>query len=138
MAEDPNLRGDVRELTAAELVKQLAEQTAALSRQEMRLAQLELIQKGKAAGVGAGLLGVSGVIVLLGVAAGLSTAGAALAIVLPVWAAILVVTVLLVGTGGVLALVGRGRLQRAMPLQPETALDNIHTDIETIKETSGR
>ena len=138
MAEYQYAGGDTRELTIAELVKQLAEQTAALSRQEIRLAQLELVQKGKAAGVGAGLLGVSGVIGLLGVAAGLSTIGAAFAIVVPVWAAILIVTGLLVGTGAVVALAGRGRLQRAMPPEPDIALGSLRKDVETIKESSGR
>jgi membrane protein len=37
-----------------DLVQQLSQQTAALVRKEMRLAQVELQEKGKRAGIGAG------------------------------------------------------------------------------------
>lgn len=124
--------------SVGELLKQLTEQTATLSRQEARLAQLELTEKGRAAGKGAGLLGASGLIAAFGLAAVLSTVGAALALVLPVWAAILVVAVVLLGIGGILALTGRAQLGSATPPMPRATADTVREDVETIRESARR
>ena len=43
-----------------ELVQQLSQQTATLVRQELQMAQLEMKEKGKRAGIGAGLFGGAG------------------------------------------------------------------------------
>ena len=48
-----------------ELVRELSEQTATLVRKELQLAQLEMTEKGKRAGIGAGLFGGAGVVVAL-------------------------------------------------------------------------
>ena len=53
---------DVTDASMADLVQRLSQQTATLVRQEMHLAQAELKQKGKRAGMGTGLLGGAGVI----------------------------------------------------------------------------
>src|SRR6185437_8175597 len=45
------------ERPVAELLKELSEQTSALVRQEVELAKLELTEKGKRAGIGAGMFG---------------------------------------------------------------------------------
>ena len=47
-----------------ELFRQLSDQTATLVRQEIKLAQLELREKGKRAGLSAGLLGGAGLVAL--------------------------------------------------------------------------
>lgn len=91
----------------AGLVRRLADQTSLLARQEARLAQLELTQKGKAAGRGAGMVGAAGVLGLLGLAALLSGAGAAIALVLPVRASALAVAGVVLMPAGVLMLAGR-------------------------------
>lgn len=49
-----------------ELVTRLSDDTVRLVRDEIRLAQAEMTQKAKAAGVGAGLLGGSGVFAVYG------------------------------------------------------------------------
>ncbi len=49
-----------------ELVRELSEQTATLVRKELQLAQLEMTEKGKRAGIGAGLFGGAGVVALFG------------------------------------------------------------------------
>ena len=48
---------DTNDKAVGELVQDLSRQTAALVRQELQLAQLEMKEKGKRAGVGAGLFG---------------------------------------------------------------------------------
>lgn len=45
-----------------ELLRELSEQTTTLVRQELELAKLELTEKGKRAGVGAGMFGGAGVV----------------------------------------------------------------------------
>jgi DNA invertase Pin-like site-specific DNA recombinase len=47
-----------------EMVTQLAEQVSRLIREELRLAQAEMAQKGKRAGLGAGMFGGGGVAAL--------------------------------------------------------------------------
>jgi Putative Actinobacterial Holin-X, holin superfamily III len=59
-----------RARSTGELVKSLSEQVSVLVHDELKLAQLEMTQKGKQAGVGAGMLGGGGVLA--------STAGVAL------------------------------------------------------------
>jgi uncharacterized membrane protein YqjE len=84
-----------------EMVTQLAEQVSRLIREELRLAQAEMAQKGKRAGLGAGMFGGGGVAALYGIAALLAAIVLALALVMPAWAAALVV-------GAVLLAVARG------------------------------
>ena len=52
-----------------ELVQDLSRQTSTLIRQEMRLAQAELTEKGRHAGNGAGMFGGAGAVALYGVGA---------------------------------------------------------------------
>ena len=65
------------EPSAAELVKQLSEQTSRLVRQEMELAKAELAIKGKRAGIGAGMFGGAGLVGLYAVGAALQRVGEA-------------------------------------------------------------
>ncbi len=55
---------DVSDASVGELFQRLSRQTTTLVRQEMRLAQAELKEKAKRAGIGAGLLGAAGVVAL--------------------------------------------------------------------------
>ncbi len=63
-AGDVSQRGSAGERPVGDLVRQLSEQLSVLVRDEIRLAQLELTRKGKKAGIGAGLLGGSGLVVV--------------------------------------------------------------------------
>lgn len=105
-----------------------------LVRQEMALAKAELTQKGRRMGRGGGLLGAAGAIGYVGLIALAGTGVAALSLVLPVWAAALVVTGLLFAIAGVLALAGRGQLRHAAPPRPEVTLGSVKADVEEIKE----
>ncbi|MEX1141120.1 MAG: phage holin family protein [Thermoleophilaceae bacterium] len=49
-----------------EVVQRLSAQTGQLVRQELRLAQLELQEKGRHAGIGAGIFGAAGITALVG------------------------------------------------------------------------
>ena len=57
----------------------------------------------------------------------------ALDLLLPLWLAALIVTVVLFGGAGALALLGKNQVQEATPLQPERAVAGIQKDIATVK-----
>ena len=118
----------------ADLVRLAAEQTSRLVRDELALARAELTSKGRRLGTGAGLVGVAGMIALYGVAALLGTAILLLALVMPAWAAALIVTAVLFAVAGVLALVGKGQLAKATPPTPEQTLDSVKADVHTVTE----
>lgn len=121
-----------------ELVSRASQQLSQLVREELRLAQAEMVQKGKRFGVGGGLLGGAGTVAFVGLQALAATAIAALALVLPVWASALIVTVVLLATAGALALAGRGQIRRAAPPAPEQAIDSVKADVAEIKERAKR
>jgi uncharacterized membrane protein YqjE len=119
--------------TLGALVHDLSTQIPELVRSELRLAQAELAEKGKRAGLGAGLLGAAGVTALYGVAVLLAALVLALTLVLPAWAAALVVALVLLAVAGVLALRGKGQVEQATPAAPERAIAGIKEDVETVK-----
>lgn len=122
----------------SELVQQLSNQTASLVRKEIRLAQLELQEKGKRAGLGAGMFGGSGLTALYGVGALVAAAILALATAVASWLAALIVAVVLFAVAGVLALTGKKQVEQATPPKPEAAMDSVQTDIEEVKGRAGR
>lgn len=129
---------DLRKLPLGELVKQLAEETSMLVRQELELAKAEMTQKGKRAGLGLGELGGAGLVALYALGALTACFIAALALLVPVWAAALIVTVVYGIVAGVLAMIGRGQLQQGTPLAPEKTQQTIKEDIEWVKTKTQR
>jgi Putative Actinobacterial Holin-X, holin superfamily III len=119
-----------------ELVQDLSRQTSTLIRQEMRLAQAELAEKGRHAGKGAGMFGGAGLVALYGVGALIAAAILGLATVLEPWIAAAVIGVVLVLVAGILALTGKKELDEAGPPKPEQALDSVQRDIETVKASA--
>ena len=116
-----------------ELVQDLSRQTSTLIRQEMRLAQAELTEKGRHAGKGAGMFGGAGAVALYGVGALVAAAILGLATVLEPWIAAAAVGVALLVIAGVLALTGKKELDEAGPPKPELALESVQRDVETVK-----
>ena len=98
-----------------ELMSNLSAQTSRLVRDEMKLAQKELQQSVKHAGIGAGLISVAGLLAVLGLATVIAAAVAALALVLPVWAAAVIVAVVLFIAAGIAALLGRKQAEEITP-----------------------
>jgi len=126
------------EHNVGELVTQATEQLSKLVRQEVALAKAELADKGRRAGMGGGMLGAAGAFAYAGLLAAAGTGAAALSLVVPVWAAALIVTVLLFVIAGVLAMAGRGQLRRATPPKPQRAMDSMKADVEEIKGRAHR
>ena len=126
-------QGDPRDRPVGELLKQLSDQTATLVRQEMELARVELVEKGKQAGIGAGAFGGAGLMAVFTVGALTATLILALATFLDGWLAALIVTVVYAAIAGVLALAGKSRVQRATPPVPEEAKASVQQDVEVAK-----
>jgi MFS family permease len=137
MATETPSDQDLRERPIGELVKQLADQTSTLVRQEMDLAKAELAQKGKVAGKGAGLLGAAAVVALL--AAGALTAFLIMLLdgALANWLSALVVAVVFGAIAAVLALQGRNRIKAATPPVPEQTVETVKEDVEWAKTRAG-
>ena len=129
-----SLSSDSANATTGELITRLSSQVSELVRGEIALAKAELAQKGKRAGIGAGLAGTAGVLALYGVGALITTVIAALALVLPVWAAALIVAVVIFIVAGVLGLLGKNQIQRATPPVPEITVESVKRDVATVSE----
>lgn len=120
------------------LVSRASEQVSELVRDEMRLARTELGQKGKRFGAGGGLLGGAALVGVLVAQAAVAAGIAALSLVLPVWAAALIVAVVLAAIAAVLAAAGKKQIARAVPPVPEQTVDSVKADVAEIKERAHR
>ena len=127
-----------QEQSAGELVKELSELVPRLVRDELKLAQVEMTRKGKQAGLGAGMLGASGLIALYAAGCLLACAIIALSGTIAAWLSALIVGVALLAVSGVAALVGKSRLTRATPPVPKQAIGSVQADIEEIREKAHR
>ena len=125
---------ELSERSVGELVQELSQQTATLVRQEMRLAQVELQEKGKRAGTGAGMFGGAGLVALYGVGAVLAAVIMLVATAIEPWVSALIVGVVLLATAGILALLGRKQVEQATPPKPERAIESVQHDVEHVKE----
>jgi MFS family permease len=132
MAEQGN-NNPASEASVAELVRQLSDQTTLLARQEVALAKVELAEKGKRAGLGAGMFGGAGLVGAYAVGAFVAAAIIGLATAVDGWLAAVIVGLVLAAVAGVLALVGKNRVQEATPPLPEEAISSAKQDVETVK-----
>ena len=124
---------DLRDNSVGELLRQLSQETTTLVKQELDLAKAEMSEKGRQAGVGAGLFGgagVSGLLALiflsLAIVAAIDTATYA-------WLAALSVGVLWAVAAAVLALQGHEKVQQAVPPAPEQAIESTKEDVQWAK-----
>jgi hypothetical protein len=121
------------EASTRDLVQDLTRQTSTLVRQEMRLAQAELAEKGRHAGKGAGMFGGAGVVALYGVGALVAAAILGLATFLEPWIAAAAIGAGLLLVAGILALTGKKELDEMGPPKPELAIESMQRDVDTVK-----
>jgi uncharacterized membrane protein YqjE len=121
---------DLRDRSLGELLKQLSQETTQLVHQELELAKAELQQKGKQAGMGAGLFGGAGAIGLAALGALTACFILALDAVMPAWLAALTVAVVYGIIAFVLFKQGQARIKRATPPVPEQTIETVKEDVE--------
>jgi uncharacterized membrane protein YqjE len=121
-----------------DLVQRASQQLSQLVRDEMRLAQAEMTEKGKRLGKGGGLLGGAGLMGVLTLQTLVATVIAALSLVMEVWAAALIVTVALGAVTALMAALGKRQIGKASPPTPEQTIDSVKADVAEIKERAQR
>jgi MFS family permease len=117
----------------SEVVKQLSEDLSTLIRQELRLAQAEMSEKGRRAGPGIGLFGGAGLLAMLAFGALTACLVAALATATEVWLAALIVAVVYAAVAALLALAGKERMGATAPLVPEETIETVKEDVRWVK-----
>jgi Putative Actinobacterial Holin-X, holin superfamily III len=121
------------ERSIAELAKDLSRQSSELARKEIELAKAEMAIKAKRLGIGAGAFGAAGLIALLAAGALTATFILALDTAMDPWLAALVVTAVYGAVAGVMALVGKKRVEAGTPPIPERAIESTKQDVEEAK-----
>jgi hypothetical protein len=118
-------------------VKQVAERTSSIVRLELELAALELKRKVVSLGLGIGFALGAAVMLVFMVAFVYAAIGAALSLVMPTWAALLVVAGILFLKVAVLGLLALNRIKRGTPPVPEQAIREAKLTTEALK-SNGR
>jgi uncharacterized membrane protein YqjE len=121
---------ELRDRPTGELLKELSDHTTTLVKQEMDLAKAELQEKGKQAGLGAGMFGGAG---LFGVAAFAALTACLIAVLdqaMELWLAALIVAAAYAAIAAVLAVTGKRKVKKAGPPIPEQAKDSVKEDME--------
>ena len=129
----PGDTGDLHDRSLGELLKQLSEQTTRLVHQELELAKAELAQKGRQAGMGAGMFGGAGALGLAALGALTACFILALDAVVPAWLAALIVAVVYAIIAFVLVKQGQARVRRATPPVPTQTIETVKEDVEWAK-----
>jgi MFS family permease len=103
-----------------------------MARKDVELARQEITNKIKQAGIGAGMFGMAGILGLMALGAFTAAAILALAIVLPAWAAALIVAIVWAGVAGILALTGKRNLAAGTPPLPSHTAEVVKEDIRSL------
>jgi hypothetical protein len=116
-----------------EAARQVADHATTIVRLELRLALQEVSRKVRKLGVGGGLMAGAGAFVWIALLCGVGAGIAAIALVLPVWASLLIVCGGLVLLSGLLGTAGLLLLKRATPPVPEQAIREAKLTTEALK-----
>jgi hypothetical protein len=132
--------GDAGGLTPAAQKRSLGEVMASVAdgfrtlvRKHAELAKIEIAEAASARAVGGGMFAGAAVVGMYALGFLAAAVAAGLAVILPVWAAILIVAVLLGVAAGVLAMAGR-RALRAAPAAGERTRESLKEDARWLKQ----
>lgn len=118
-------------------VKEVAERASAIVRLELELATLELRRKVVSLGLGIGFAIGAAIMLVFMVGFVYATIAAALTLVLPTWAALLVVTGILFLKVAILGVLAVTRIKKGTPPVPEQAIREAKLTTEALK-SNGR
>jgi uncharacterized membrane protein YqjE len=116
-----------------QLTGELSQQVSRLVRDEIRLAQVEMKDKGKRLGRGAGLMGAGGLIALFGVGCLVAAAVLGLDLAWPTWLSAIVIGAILLIIAAIVGATGRKQMREGTPPMPREAMESTKEDIEALK-----
>jgi hypothetical protein len=120
-----------------EVVASVVDGLKTLARQRVELARIEAAEAAKPRAAGVGMFGAAGVVVLYAVLFFSAAGAAALAIVLPLWAATLLIGVALLVVAAILVVIGRRSIRNA-PAFGEQTSEGLKEDGRWAKQQIGR
>lgn len=116
-----------------QLIADLPRLLVALAKAELAQLKEELIAKAKYAGVGIGLFAFAAGLIFFALGCLIAAAILGLALVLPAWAAALIVFGALLVIAAVLALIGVQSLKKTGGAAPAKTITSVQEDVEAIK-----
>lgn len=120
------------EKSLPELLRQLSTDTATLVRQEVALARAELSQIMAKVTASAGMFGVAAIAAIGAFGAFTAFLILVISLVVPAWAAALIVMVLYGIVAAIGALAGKNALQRVTPV-PQQSVESVKEDVEAVR-----
>lgn len=133
MTDNTTTQPRARRRSLFELIADVPRLVSELVTAEIEQLKAEMVTKLKALGIGAGLLAAAAVVLLFMVGVLLTAAVLALALVLPGWAAALIVAGVLLIIAAILAWIGYTRLKAGIPPIPEETIESVKHDIDTVR-----
>ncbi len=116
-----------------ELINRISENISALVKNEIELLRAKALRTARTAGVGAALLTAAGIAALFGLGFLLGAIVDAIALALPVWAAKIIVAVVLFAVAVAVALPGKRRLEAAKADAPDPKA-RLKDDVDAVRE----
>jgi hypothetical protein len=138
MASVPTDRERLRKAPPSELLRSLLADIWLMLQREAELAKLEVKDRGSRLGIAGGILAGAAVVALLALGTLITAAVAGLAIVLPLWAAALIVGTVLVMVGVVMFVVGRAKIRTLGSLAPTATIETAREDVAWIRREAER
>jgi hypothetical protein len=114
------------------MIQNIAGNIGDMVRSEVQLARAEMREEASKAARAGAMVSAGAILGLLGTAFIFWTIAFGLTAWLPVWAASLVVGLLLLGASGALVMTGMGRM-RQVHVKPEQTIESVREDVEWIK-----
>ncbi len=138
MASVPTDRRNPREASTGELIRSLLEDVRLVAAREAELAELELKDKTARLGMAGGILAGAALIAVFALGTLTAAAVLGLAIVLPAWAAALIVGGALVIVAVILFLVGRAKMRSAGFPAPTDTIEVAKEDVAWVRRETDR
>lgn len=138
MGYAPTEQERLRESPTSELFRRLLTDVRLIFGRQAQLAKLELEDKGSRLRTAGVEIAAAAVVAVFGVGVLIAAAVLALTMVLPAWAAALIVGAVLVAVAAVLFLMGRARLRSLGSLAPTETIEAAWEDVAWIRRETER
>ena len=133
-AESRHPESPYHDTPTKELIQDLMGQGKILLREEVRLAKEELRTDAKQVGKSAGMVGAGGVLLHTGMLVSAAFLVVLLDLLMPLWAAALIVAVVLLGVGAIVTNTGTRKLKETN-LKPEQTIQTLEEDKAWMRRT---